>query len=143
MVAMAQLLTKCHFCVQTPPPTILEGDMDNYNKTLDTIYPKLARGRRCYLCGRPATEIHHIRRREIELLRYDLNNLLPLCRDCHSEIHARKLNLDLYISMFRMDYLNKMSRIQFQDYLLSHDMTREDFFKLKLKELKEAINGKH
>lgn len=115
--------------------------MDKWIKTLDTIYPKLSKGKRCYFCGRPAEHQHHIRPRANLLLRYDLQNLIPLCASCHEEVH--KKNLDLYISMFRMDYLNKMSRIQFQDYLLSHDLTREDFFKLKLKELKEAINGKH
>lgn len=113
--------------------------MDKYIKALDTLYPKLARGKRCYFCGRGATEIHHIRGRSNILLRYDLNNLLPICRDCHEQIHRK--NIDLYISVFRMDYLNTMSRVLFQDYLLSHDLTREEFFKLKMKELKEAING--
>lgn len=114
--------------------------MDEWVKKLDKVYPLLRKNKRCHFCGKPATEIHHIRGRSNLLLRYDLNNLLPLCRDCHSLVHLK--NIDLYISMFRMDYLNKMSRIQFQDYLLSHDLTREDFFKLKLKELKEAIYGK-
>lgn len=108
---------------------------------LDRLYPLLRVGRRCHFCGKPAEHIHHIRGRSNLLLRYDLNNLLPLCADCHRLVHLK--NLDLYIPMFRMDYLNKMSRTQFQDYLLSHDMTREDFFKQKAKELKEAIYGKH
>ena len=115
--------------------------MDEWVAKLDRIYPLLRKGRRCHFCGRPAEHIHHIRGRANILLRYDLNNLLPVCADCHSLIHLNHLNLDLYISMFRMDYLNKMSRIQFQDYLLSHDMTREDFYKEKLNDLKEAIYG--
>lgn len=117
--------------------------MDEWMEKLDKVYPLLRKYKRCHFCGRPATEIHHIRGRANLLLRYDLQNLLPLCNGCHSLVHLKKINLDLYIPMFRMDYLNKMQRIQFQDYLLSHDMTREDFFKLKLKELKEAINGRH
>ena len=115
--------------------------MDKWMEKLDRLYPLLRKGKRCHFCGKPATEIHHIRGRSNLLLRYDLKNLIPLCSDCHSLVHLKKMNLDFYISMFRMDYLNKMSRIQFQDYLLSHDMTREDFFKQKLIDLKEAIYG--
>lgn len=111
----------------------------DYIDKLDRLYPKLSHGQRCYFCKRPAVHIHHIRPRANLLLRYDLQNLLPLCADCHELAHQK--NMDLYISIFRMDYLNKMSRIQFQDYLLANDLTREEFFKLKEKELKEAING--
>lgn len=114
--------------------------MDKLMESLDRLYPLLRKGKRCHFCGRKAEHIHHIRPRANLLLRYDLKNLLPLCSECHELVHLK--NLDLYISTFRMDYLNKMSRIQFQDYLLSHDLTREDFFKLKAKELKEAIYGK-
>lgn len=114
--------------------------MDKWVAKLDRLYPLLrTRWTRCHFCGRKTTEIHHIRGRQNLLLRYDLHNLMPLCHDCHSQVHLK--NLDLYISVFRMEYLNKMSRIQFQDYLLSHDLTRDEFFKLKEKELKEAING--
>lgn len=115
--------------------------MDKLMEKLDRLYPLLRVNKRCHFCGKPAEHIHHIRGRANLLLRYDLNNLMPLCADCHRLVHLK--NLDLYISVFRMDYLNKMSRIQFQDYLLSHDLTREEFFKLKLKELKEAIYGKN
>lgn len=117
--------------------------MVDWIKKLDALYPKLSIGKRCYFCGKKATQQHHIRPRSNYLLRYDIQNLLPVCNDCHEHIHAKKINLDLYISMFRMDYLNKMSRIQFPDYLISHDLTRDEFFKLKEKELKEAIYGRH
>lgn len=114
--------------------------MDKLMARLDRLYPLLRLNKRCHFCGKPAEHIHHIRGRANILLRYDLKNLLPVCGNCHQLIHLK--NLDLYISVFRMDYLNKMSRVQFQDYLLSHDMTREDFFKQKEKELMEAIYGK-
>lgn len=115
--------------------------MVDWIKKLDALYPKLSIGRRCHFCGKKAEQQHHIRSRSNLLLRYDLNNLLPICNDCHRYIHDKSLNLDLYISVFRMEYLNKMSQIQFQDWLLKHGLTREDFFKQKEQELKEAIYG--
>lgn len=115
--------------------------MVDWIKKLDALYPKLSANKRCYFCGKKAEHQHHIRPRSNYLLRYDLLNLLPVCGNCHHNIHEKRLNLDLYISVFRMDYLNKLSRVQFQDYLLSHNLTRDEFFKQKEQELKEAIYG--
>lgn len=115
--------------------------MDKWVAKLDRLYPQLRnKWCKCHFCGRPTTEIHHIKPRDNLLIRYDLHNLLPLCHDCHSLIHLKKI--EMYLPMFRVDYLNKMMNIQFQDYLLEHNLTRDEFFAKKEKELKEAINGK-
>ena len=59
----------------------------------------------CIICGKPATQVHHIhlRSKRRDLL-YHLNNLVSLCDKCHfhqgslkykeqTEVIARKLNL--------------------------------------------------
>lgn len=114
--------------------------MDKWIERLDRLYPQLRnRWTRCHFCGRPTQQIHHIRGRRNLLLRYDINNLIPLCADCHSLVHLK--NLDLYIPVWRMEYLNKMGRVQFQDYLLKNGLTREEFFKQQEITLKEYIHG--
>ena len=45
-------------------------------------------GGRCAVCGREAAEVHHIRPREFKG-KNQPRNLMPLCRDCHDEIHRR------------------------------------------------------
>lgn len=43
----------------------------------------------CRVCGRPATEVHHIEKAsERPDLAYDLDNLMPLCRACHDDQHG-------------------------------------------------------
>lgn len=109
---------------------------------LDKLYPQLRnRWTRCHFCGKPTEQIHHIKRRNHLLIRYDIRNLLPLCGDCHRLIHDKSLNIEFFIPTARWLYLEKMEKIQFQDYLLGHGLTRDEFFKQKEKELKEIING--
>ena len=107
---------------------------------LDRLYPKLQNKMKCHFCGKPSSQIHHIITRANILLRYDLTNLLPVCDDCHRLIHDKGLNVEFFLPPARWLYLQKMKNIQFQDYLLGHGLTRDDFFKQKEKELKEAIN---
>ena len=106
---------------------------------LDRLYPKLSRNRRCAVCGKPAEHVHHIIGRANILLRWDVKNLIPLCQECHQRIHAHKE--ELILAPARRLYLNRMKNVVFQNYLLEFGLTREDFYKQKAKELKEAING--
>ncbi len=45
-------------------------------------------GHRCAACGREAEEVHHIRPRELRG-KDQPRNLMPLCKECHDEIHRR------------------------------------------------------
>ena len=47
-------------------------------------------GHQCVACGREASEVHHIRPREYKG-KDQPRNLMPLCKECHDEIH-RKLD---------------------------------------------------
>jgi hypothetical protein len=48
------------------------------------------KGRFCYLCGRPATELHHNRYHRRDLLGKRLKFINPICRKCHGEIEFRE-----------------------------------------------------
>jgi hypothetical protein len=106
---------------------------------LDRLYPKLSRGRKCYFCGKPSENIHHIIPRANMLLRYDLENLLPVCCDCHQALHNSTIDISLYIGLSRYAYLSEMSKVNFKDYLFQNNLTKEEFFKQKEKELRGAI----
>ena len=44
----------------------------------------------CQRCGEPGKHIHHIVSFAVPELRADADNLILLCRDCHSWVHSRK-----------------------------------------------------
>lgn len=106
---------------------------------LDRLYPKLRINRKCANpnCGNPSQHIHHIIRRNVDLLRFDVKNLLPLCEKCHRQIHDEGLynrGMD-FIDEETKAYLLKMKNVDFKQYLLELGITKEDFFKIKEKEL--------
>lgn len=54
---------------------------------------KLMQNLYCEVCGRPATEVHHIvpvesmPLRQMEMLMFDMQNLQSICRKCHLKVH--------------------------------------------------------
>lgn len=43
---------------------------------------------RCLLCSQPAQVAHHfIKKSESNRLRYEMDNLIPLCHKCHCALH--------------------------------------------------------
>jgi 5-methylcytosine-specific restriction endonuclease McrA len=58
------------------------------DRWLQTRNAVMARARwRCVECGAPATDVHHLTYERVGNER--LSDLVPLCRDCHAEKHAR------------------------------------------------------
>lgn len=49
------------------------------------------KGRVCMYCGRPAEELHHIIPRHMGGDNR-LQNIVPLCKECHSKAHSRRVN---------------------------------------------------
>jgi len=44
----------------------------------------------CLVCGKPTAEMHHhIQKKQSLSLRYDKENLIPLCKGCHLAIHRK------------------------------------------------------
>lgn len=64
-------------------------------------------------------------------MRYDVNNLLPLCEECHRQIHDEGLynrGMD-FIDEGRRAYLLRMKNVDFKQYLLELNITKDDFFR--------------
>lgn len=106
---------------------------------LDRLYPKLRIGRKCANpdCNNQAVHMHHIVRRNVDLLRFDVKNLIPLCEECHRKIHDEGMfdrGLD-FVDEQTKDYLLRFKYIDFKQYLLELGISKEDFFKVKEKEI--------
>ncbi len=41
----------------------------------------------CYVCGRRASEWHHVMHGPDKKLSEELGLMVPLCRECHSRVH--------------------------------------------------------
>lgn len=88
-------------------------------------------GNRCIVCGKPATDAHHIIRRSQSLaLKYDLKNGVPLCRACHFGLHKRD---DIRIYKAILEYIGDERFL----YLMHH---KRDIFKNSKSHLKEVAN---
>jgi len=54
---------------------------DLWHKIQARVYS--ARGKKCYLCGRDATELHHMRYHKDDLLGKNIKFIVPICHECH------------------------------------------------------------
>lgn len=118
--------------------------MVNENE-LDRIYPRLRHGKKCANpnCSNYAHHVHHIVGRTDKLLRHDVDNLIPLCTECHADIHDKGLynrGMD-FIDENRREYLSRMRNIVFKDYLLQNNLTEEEFYKIQKQKLLKAISS--
>ena len=41
----------------------------------------------CFVCGRPANDIHHVFHGADKKLSEETECMVPLCRECHSRVH--------------------------------------------------------
>jgi len=69
-------------------------------------------GHSCCKCGRPFVQIHHI---DEDKTNNDPDNLIPLCKLCHAEVHstvpmARKITSSQQ-KMYRKKWIDKLSKI--------------------------------
>lgn len=64
----------------------------NYQHTADWLWAALIKRRdpRCVVCGRTATDAHHVLLRRYWCYRYDLDNGVGLCRVCHDRAHHNR-----------------------------------------------------
>ena len=49
-----------------------------------------AKGNACFLCGLPATELHHNRYHRNDLAGKKIKYINPICRECHTTIEFQK-----------------------------------------------------
>ena len=59
---------------------------------------------RCILCGLPGSDCHHWRYvRSILVYRWDLENLVYMCRQCHAEVEQHIRLMEMYLKI-KKDY---------------------------------------
>lgn len=84
-----------------------------------------AKGRKCHLCGKPATSVHHQRYHKNDLLGKRLGYVFPICTDCHEEVEfsrkGKKVDLATARSRFRERERRKTTDLC--SLLLNHDAT--------------------
>ena len=109
------------------------------NAKLDKLFQKLSNGKMCQVCGKPAQCTHHLVGRSNELLRYDQNNTLFVCLDCHNKIHAGHINDWSYTT--NKEYLDEHKNKSFKQFLLENKMTKQEFYESCEIYLKGVINA--
>lgn len=110
---------------------------------LDNLYPKLSINKKCANpnCNNIATAQHHVIPRANMLLRYDVQNLIPLCAKCHAEIHDKGMynrGMD-FLTEDRKNYLLSMKNKIFKDFILENGLTEDEFFESQKRILLENI----
>ena len=108
--------------------------MKAIEKQLDKILQAASYGKRCAVCKKPADCYHHIIGRANPMTRYDPINLLPVCYDCHRDIHDGKVNDWDYVPAEIQELLRELQRMSYKNFLIfvAHQTETE-----YLKELKE------
>ena len=102
---------------------------------LDKVFSKICRERdqHCLLCRAQPTDPHHFVHGRINIkYRFDLRNLIGVCRECHTKIHNGQIKYEevrakaLYWDIISMDELeeiendnsiNKITTADLQDLL--------------------------
>lgn len=99
---------------------------------------KRVHGDRCKLCGAQPVECHHIVKRRYGVLRHDWRNGLPLCAECHAQADtiAGRERIAEHVDM---DYLSAMERYDLKTFLAERGMTRGEFLRNELDELKRIV----
>ena len=115
--------------------------MKAIEKELDRLVQGLCKNHRCHVCGvRPATAIHHIIGRANKMLRYDIVNLLPVCNECHRDIHDKGLDVSAYLHKGRWQYLQEVKNQSYKEILTFElCMTEDEFLRDCKRRLKELV----
>lgn len=111
----------------------------NIEHELDKLVQEWA-SRQCSIySGKRGCVGHHICSRKNKLLRWDLRNIAPLTPEEHRLLHDGKIYLE--IDYDTQQYLEKMMRMQFRDYLLYNEQTEKEFYQKERMKLKKELMG--
>ena len=111
-------------------------------KELDRLVQMLCVNHRCHICGaHDAQAIHHIVGRANMALRYDFVNLLPVCHECHRQIHDKGLDVSKFIAPQRWQYLQQIKNKSYRDLLIFEYMqTEREFLQSAKQELIKVLS---
>ncbi len=87
-------------------------------------------------CGKKATEPHHIYPRRIKILRWDLRNVIPICRTCHTQVHSTGSGKEL-----RERYIPVMFGTDWESYILEQRKKVADYTVKDLAEMVEKFKN--
>lgn len=119
--------------------------MKAIEKELDRMVQELHKNQRCWICAKrgkykKADCIHHIIRRKNPMTRYDIINLMPVCYDCHREIHDKGLDEYQFLGELQAKYLKSIKNKSYKDFLIFEmQMTENEYLKFCKKRLKDEI----
>ena len=111
----------------------------NIEHELDKLVQEWASRQRSIYSGKRGCVGHHIYSRKNKLLRWDLRNIAPLTPEEHRLLHDGKIYLE--IDYDTQQYLEKMMRMQFRDYLLFNNLTEKEFYQNERMKLKKELVG--
>lgn len=99
---------------------------------------------RCGICGKEVElQCHHIIKRRNKILKYNLLNGIPLCRECHAFAHtgAGRRKVDELQTPENLAYLDKYERMTYKQYKFDNRLSDKEFMQKHYDILKEVING--
>lgn len=92
-----------------------------------------------YVSYLPAQCGHHYYRRNIDLLRWDLRNIIPLTYEEHTQVHNGALNIEIR-NPFRKLYLDQRAVMDLKSYLLENGWTRDEWLKIQYTKLERELD---
>lgn len=95
----------------------------------------------CYLCGAPAVQTHHLVPRRRKLLRWDVENGMPLCVGCHREVHAAPGMAWAILPEPQADYLKGNSQVVYKQWLQDNELTDEEFRQQEYDTIMRILRG--
>ena len=118
--------------------------MKTIERQLDKLVQLESLNHNCVVCKKKkitkkAECYHHLIGRANPMTRYDPINLLPVCYDCHMDIHQGKVNDWDYVDKDREECLRELQRMSYKDFLIFVAKKTETEY---LRELKEIWKSK-
>ncbi len=77
---------------------------------------------RCQFCFKAGTDPHHIFSRKNLSTRWDINNGVCLCRECHDEAHRNPKSAHIYLATFFPVYMELQEKSKVVVHYKNHDL---------------------
>lgn len=113
--------------------------MSNIEDKMDRMVQQWACRQKSYLSYMPAQCGHHYKKRRIDLLRWDLRNIIPLTFNEHTLVHSGALHVEIQ-NPFRLLYLEQRATINLKSYLLENGWTRDEWLKIQYTKLERELD---
>ena len=89
-------------------------------------------------CNKAAQEIHHYVHRRYKVLKWDVENGIPLCLEHHAKAD-RLEGREVLRDVVDIEYLRQKDFYNLKEYLATRRMSRDEFRQNELEELKSIV----